>query len=64
MCTNPEKDVLSNTKLHPYEVEMTVKRRDLIQNTKRNLKMDFDECASNPKLPIAAPELQRGGNEN
>jgi hypothetical protein len=22
--------------------------------------MDFDECASNPKLPIAAPELRRG----
>jgi len=25
--------------------------------------MDFDECASNPKLPIAAPELRRGKNE-
>lgn len=35
------------------------KRRDLIEN----LKMDFDECASNPKLPIAAPELRRGKNE-
>jgi hypothetical protein len=23
--------------------------------------MDFDECASNPKVPIAAPELQREG---
>lgn len=64
MCTNPEKD-LSNTKPHLYEEEMIVKRRYYNSKHKeKTLKMDLDECASNPNLPIAQHRnYEEGENE-